>query len=183
MLALQGNSLSILTAGDTWVLSFTDDDHPNNLWTALIAFSRLGVQLFAKAGVNDVGNFKFTITAAESGTIAPGGTQVYVVFTNVADPTRRESEFAGAVTVLPNPTGSMTPTPSQQALTAVLATITKVLSQPESSATFNGQTYTMQNIETLYKIRNLLITDVNNELVGLGLATKPRSRNILTRFR
>lgn len=184
MLAFIGNSLMTLVSGDTWVLPFNDPDHPNNLWTAVISFTRNGVVLFTKAGVVDIGNFKFTITAAESAaSITPGGALIYVVFTNIADTTLRESEYGGGITVLPNPTTSMPPSANQQALTAVLATITLVLSQPEGSATFNGQTYTLQNIDTLYKIRNNLITDVNNELRGLGLTKKGSSRNILTRFR
>jgi hypothetical protein len=183
MLAFIGNAISTLTAGDTWILEFNDDDHPVGLWTAAIAFSRNGTQLIAKAGTPNGSNFKFSLTAAETSTLVPGYTQVYVVFTNVADTLLRESEFAGTVTLLPNPTGTMPPTPSQQALTAVLASITIILAQPESSATFNGQTYTMQNIQTLYQIRNQLIADVNNELRALGLTMRGGSRNILTRFR
>lgn len=181
MLTLVGDSISILTAGDSWTLVFNDPDHPTPDWTANIAFSRNGSLLLQKVGVVVGENFQFEITLAESATITAGDTQVYIIFSGLGGV--RKTEYAGSVLIVPAATSIMPPTPSQEALIAVLATITKVLSQPEASATFNGQTFTMHNIQTLYDIRDRLITSVNSELRALGLTKKGSARNILTRFR
>ena len=98
-------------------------------------------------------------------------------------PPERVTLYLGGVTVEPNPMVAYTPvTPNQVALAAVNDTINKILSQPESSASFNGQSYTLHNIKDLFDIRNSLQVQVSGELRSMGLVVKPSARIIQNRF-
>src|SRR5207248_745287 len=102
-----------------------------------------------------VGNdFHFDLTSAVTSAIKPGKCQAWLIFTEIADSTQRITEYVGILTVSPNPLGTLAPSQTQIMLDKVLATIKILLAQPEQTASFNGQSYQLYDIEKLYKIRD-----------------------------
>lgn len=174
-------SVNTLVAGDSLVWTFSGDpDHlSSDGWTCAFDLSRNGINLLEVAATADGDNWNVGLLTTDTSDLTPGYVQAYLVFTKSED---RATLFAGDLTVLPDPAGSLSPTPSMAALAAVKNTITLIVSQPEVSASFNGQSYTLQNIKDLMDIRNQLQAEVNSELRALGVDLRTNFRTILTRF-
>jgi len=163
-------------------VNFTPDQAGNILPDPLVE----GVSYF----VVNVSSNNFQISATSGGPVLDITTQGIGAFEvwkfippSPAPPPQRVSLYLGGVTIEPNPLVPYSPvTPNQKALTAVNETINTILSQPESSASFNGQSYTLHNIKDLFDIRNSLQVQVAGELRSMGLVTKPTARIIQNRF-
>lgn len=173
--------VNVLVAGDSVSWSFYDAGHlPADGWAASLVFNRDGSQILTKGATPSGNNWIIGLVSTDTQALAAGITQVFLVFTRA---TERVTEYAGTITIAPNPTGTMTPTPAMLALTGIKNTITTIVSNPESSASFNGQTYTMQNLNDLFPIRDRLQAEVNAEFRTMGITVRGSSRTILFRFR
>ncbi len=173
--------ISSLVAGDTLKLTVGMTDYPaTDGWSMKLCLTRDGTALLAVDGVPNGVDFDITISAAASASLAPGRAEVFLVFTKDSE---RYTVSHGSLAIVPNPLVTMTPTSTMSALAACNATIALIVAQPEATANFNGQSYTLQNIRDLYEIRNALAAAVAAELASMGVKTKPSFKQILTRFR
>lgn len=179
-------SVEEIFQGDTVNWIFNLPSYPNDQWTGQMVFvqlgSKVGAPVNAVADLGDVSQWLVTVDAVASAKLPIGGCEVYMVMLSNASPQQRVSVFCGHVTIVPNPMATMPPSSNMVALTAVQKTINTVLSQPEQSASFNGQTYTLWNIKDLFDIRNQLMIQVDGELRSAGLVTKSSFHVIQNRF-
>lgn len=181
MVTSSGN-IATLTIGDTTVFTISDSNYPASAWSCKLALTKDGSNIAQFTGTPVGDSFSFSVKPVSP--IAAGPAQAWLVFTNIATPTLRYSEDIGLVTVLPDPMGTLTASELQLTITALDATIKAIVSQPEFSASFNGQTYTLHNIKDLYEIRGQLQIRLDNELRASGVTTRGSGfRIIKTRFR
>jgi hypothetical protein len=183
---------SELVQGDTYSIIIRVPDYPSADWDAQFALVQRGTMkadiamtAYTVGGVTDY--YAAWISQTVSAGLPVGFVDNYLVMTEHTPPpppqTHRISLFIGTFRISPNPLGTYEPsTPNQQALAAVNATITLILSQPEASASFNGQSYTLHNIKDLFDIRNELQATVSSELRDSGLIIKPTTRIVQNRF-
>lgn len=171
--------VTILVAGDSDVLVFYDPDHPASSWSATFVLNRNGTTILSKAATISGDYHSVALATGDTSGLSPGIAQAYMLYTSGA---LRETLAVGTVSIAPNPSVTMTPTDAMAALAAVKQTITKLVSMVESSASFNGQTFTLQNISQLFEARDRLQAEVNNELLSMGLIVPRRFRTIVHRF-
>jgi hypothetical protein len=175
-----------ITQGDTINWVFALPSYPGDQWTGQLSFTQAGSKVGAPANLvadpMDVTHWMVTVDSATSAKLPVGTCAVYTVMTRVALPNDRVSLFQGDVTVLPNPLGTMPQTPNMQALAAVNRTINIVLAQPEQSASFNGQTYTLHNIKDLFDIRTQLESFVSGEMAAVGVSHGKNFKILQDRF-
>jgi hypothetical protein len=172
------------TAGDAVLFTVSDTDHPATLWFLDFVLSRQGAHLATfRATTGDNGkDYQVSISSTVSA-LAPGLCKYDLVFTDNADGTQRETGASGWLTILPNPTGTLTQSSNQIALAACNAAIQKLVSRSNATVNFNGQSFTSVNIGELFKARDRLQLLVNDELTGLGLSRGGGFRIIRNRFR
>ena len=181
----QLNRITTLVAGDVLVFTVRRSQYVSADWTMTFVLTKDGSKSFSKNATQDVNNIDHdvNVTAADSATIKPGRLQGWLSFVKKTDATQRFTEYVGLLTVMPNPVGTLTPSEAQQALTKIKSAIKLIVSQPEASASFNGQSYSLQNITELYKIRDRLQMEVDSEMREMGVARRSGgARIILTRF-
>ena len=172
---VQGNSLTFTVFRAAYLAT---------LWTMKFILSKDGSVVSSFDASASGTSFSVTLTSAQSLTIKTGRCQVALVFTNISDPTQRASEYVGILTVTPNPGGTLVQTVEMVALAKVKSAISIIVSQPEQSASFNGQSYQLHNIDQLYVIRDRLQVEVDNQMRELGIIRRAGgARTILTRFR
>lgn len=176
-------AINVLTAGDSFDAVFQRPDHLASLWTAQFVLMRDGSKVFKIDATAEGDNFKVYITSTQSLSITPGAVKAVLLFTLISDDAVRESEYIGDLTVLPNPLDVLAPTENQQALVALNATINVIVSQPEHTASFNGQTYTLHSLADLFAIRDRLQALVDAELRAVGASTRGSFKIIRNRFR
>ena len=183
---LVGPAVDEITQGDTINWIFALPSYPNDQWTGQLAFvqkgSKVGQPATMAADPTSLENWLATVAAADTAKIPVGLTEVYTVMTGVADPKPRVSLFQGDVNVLPNPLGTIPQTSNMIALAAVQKTINIILAQPEQSASFNGQTYTLHSIKDLFDIRDQLQFNVNGELAVMGVSHGKNYKILQDRF-
>lgn len=180
---------SVIVQGDSYLFTLEVPDYPNAIWAGQLTFTSFGLPPVIVAAAPDPANvngYLALLDTAASLTLPVGFVDTFLVLTEASPatpPPRRTALELGSLSVAPNPLVQYQPnTPNQIALVAVNATIATILSQPESSASFNGQSYTLHNIKDLFDIRNSLQVQVAGELRSVGLVTKPTSRIIQNRF-
>lgn len=179
------NRITQLVAGDVLAFIVRRSQYPSAAWTMTFVLTKDGSKSFSKAADEDPNTIDHDVnlTPTDTATIKPGRLQGWLSFVNKTDATQRFTEYVGLLTVMPNPVGTLAPSESQQALTKIKATIRILVSQPESSASFNGQSYSFHNIDALYKIRDRLQIEVDNEMREMGVARRAGgARVIQTRF-
>jgi hypothetical protein len=179
-----------LVQGDTYLIVIQIPGYPSAIWNAKYALVQNGsmkasidMSAYIIGGVTD--QYQVWIDQASSEVLPVGFIDNYLIMTEQVPPTQaqRISIYVGTYRIVPNPMGTYVPnTPNQKALNAVNDTITLILSQPEQSASFNGQSYTLHNIKDLFAIRNELQVQVASELRNSGLIIKPTSRIVQNRF-
>jgi hypothetical protein len=176
----------VIVQGDSYLFVFEVDDYTNDLWSGQLTFALLGsAPIIVPATVGgSLVLYNALLDSASSLLLPIGMVDSYLILTQITGtPPQRVSLYLGSVTIEPNPLVAYVPTtPNQKALAAVNNTINTILSQPESSASFNGQSYTLHNIKDLFDIRNSLQVQVSGELRAMGLVVKPTARIIQNRF-
>jgi hypothetical protein len=175
-------NVDVLVAGDALSFSFNLSTYPASLWSLEFALSLNGSKTLSKAGTATGDTHNVALLSADTLNLKCGKCQVWLIFTKIADTTQRFTLDAGLLSVLPNPLGILPATDNALALAAIKRTIQQVISQPESTASYNGQSYSMHNIKDLYDIRNNLQAAVDAELREIGISSKTGHKTIRTRF-
>ena len=170
-----------ITAGATILFSESLFAYPATLYT-LVYVLNLNGALVAKLAAAASGNdFLITATAETTANWTPGRYNHSAIVTCIADETVIPV-WNGQVQVLPNMGISTPQTPAQTQLASLDASITKLLAGTIKSATINGQSWTKNDLKTLFDIRDRLQTRVDAELRAIGLSRKGGSKTIVTRF-
>lgn len=180
-----GNNVEVktLTAGDALLFVFGNSSYPASLWSLNFVLTFNGNKVLNHAATAAGDNFSIALESADTLQLRPGRCQVWLMFTLISDSTQRFTLPAGLLTLLPNPLGNIPQTENMLAFKSIQRTISLIVSQPESSANFNGQSYSMHNITDLYSIRDRLKQAVDIELKELGIPTRGTGfKTIRTRF-
>jgi hypothetical protein len=172
----------VLVAGDALSFSFNFSTYPASLWSLQFALTLNGVKILQKDGTASGDTHTVALVHEDTKNLKCGKCQVWLVYTDRSTNTKRFSVDAGLLMVLPNPLGTLPPSPNALALAAIKRTIQTIVSQPEASASYNGQSYTMQNIGELHDLEHHLSVEVDNELRALGIPSKSGHKTIRTRF-
>ena len=180
--ATQSGVPAKFTAGDAVVFNISDPSHPASIWNLDFILSRAGQVLKTIRAAASINDYTVSLSSADS-SVSPGRCQFAEVFTEIADPTQRESGCSGWLMIFPNPTGSLPLSDNQKALAACNQAIAKLASSPRTTVNFNGQSFTNQNISSLFAARDRLQVLVNSELAELGLTDDTGFRIIRNRFR
>lgn len=180
---LSNTPISTLTAGDSLEVTFQDSAHPASEWTMKFVLMRNGSLLYQVDATANGDSYNVVVPSVQSSAITPGIVQATLVFDNVADPTIRQTLYIGSLNILPNPLDTLVPTANMLALQSINDTIAFVSASPAQSVNFNGQSYTIHNLDELFKIRDRLQALVDAELRAVGASSRGSFKIIKTRFR
>lgn len=166
-------------AGETVRFTVSETDHPATAWT--LSFALRGVQSsLAVAGVVSGSDFTVTLTAAQTTALKPGIYSAAAIFTETAT-TEVESTRYGLITVGPNIADSTTG-PRRTAYEAARTKLEALSVNPYSSVSFNGQSFSAQNISEFQQLVDRLHIDALSEDVERGLAPRGGLVRIQTRI-
>lgn len=176
---------AIITAGDTVIIDVGPDaNYPNTAWTMKFVLSRNGKLLKAwdATSDNDSTGFVITLGGADFARIDPGGATWTFLFTETSSG-QRETGQSGDTLIAQDPTKSLPDSDAGMALKGCMSAINTIVSDPNSSVNFNGQSYSSQNLPELFRARDRLQIMVDNELRSLGVSKRGGAKVILARFR
>ena len=157
------NEPTQIQSGDTikWSESFSDYSASSG-W-ALTYYIRGNANLNVSGVANGTG-FDITITAAQSATLSSG---IYSFVGKVSKDDEVFTVTSGAFDVLPNlaevEAGYEARTHAQIALEKIEQCIEKILSDENASASFNGVSYSKQNLPELKKLQYQYQSDLKRE--------------------
>lgn len=178
---------SVITAGDTIIFSVGPDArYPNTGWTLKFILSRDGQLLksWDAASATDGLGFVVTLPASDTAQIVPGRANPAFVFTETDSSQRETISWSDTITILPDPTQILPDSDNRKALKAANAAIAQIAAAPYSSVSFNGQSYSIQNLKDLLALRDRLAVVVAAEFAELGIGpVRGGFRIIQTRFR
>src|SRR5690242_6106851 len=138
-------------SGDTVVFTEGFGDFPPASWSATVYLSLNGTAAINATATESGSTYTFTLTAANTATLAPGSYDFAIYCLETATNQRKFAK-GGTVQVLPNLAASQTASDAAQQLSAANTTLTTLLAKKNGSVSFNGQSFTMQNIDSLYRI-------------------------------
>lgn len=178
------------TSGETVQWSRSSSEFPSTSYTLTYQF-RGPTQEFQTVGaVYQTSNYLMTLTAVQTALLGAGKYSIAAFVVDIATGLLRytfRTRFP-FFDVLPNPAkyvegSSDNLTWAAKNLVAIEATLLKLNSRQVSSASVNGQSYSLQNINELLKMRNRMKEIIRSEEdainVAAGLGAK---KNILVRF-
>ena len=174
--------VDVLVAGDALSFTFIYSTYPASLWSLQFVLTLNGTKILEKDATATGDQHTVSLVHDDTKSLKSGKCQVWLVFTDRSSASRRFSVDAGLMTVLPNPTGTFPPSDNALALAAINRTIRTIVSQPESTASYNGQSYSLHNLNDLYAIRDRLQQAIDSELRTLGIPSKSGHKTIRTRF-
>ncbi|MES2995892.1 MAG: hypothetical protein V4733_03690 [Verrucomicrobiota bacterium] len=168
-----------LRAGDTW--QWTDDIPgyaPSDGWA--LTFWLRGTSSLDVAAVPDGDAWKYTIPATTTAAIAPG---FYAWLIRGEKDGEVVTMFVGDVQISPNIAAIIGPydprTTAEKQLAAAEECLTALLGKQHTSVSFGGQSYSIQDIEKLLKVRDRLREQVAAEKAK---ANGGKGRRILVHF-
>ncbi|MCW1921308.1 hypothetical protein OKA05_02015 [Luteolibacter arcticus] len=152
-----------LRAGDTWKWRTSSADYSAaDGWVLTTAFR--GTESLDVEGVADGGGWISTGAAADTADLPAGR---YSWISRASKDGETYTVGSGVVEVLPDLTASEEPydgrTDAEKQLAAVETCLTTLLSKQHSSSSFGDQSYTLQDIEKLKRIRDQLRSQVAAE--------------------
>ena len=133
-----------LIVGDAVSFKIADSDHPASIWTSQIIFKIGNDAPITFAGVASGDDHLFELTNANTATLTAGVNQACLVF---SDGTNRQSSAWQSVNVLSDPTQARSATYAETQVSNLQGALAKLNTSPNSSVTFNGQTYQRANIK------------------------------------
>jgi len=175
-------NVNTLTIGDSLSFTVHDPSYPASEWDLQLAFNLQGSKMATVDATASGDNHEIVITSAASALFKTGRCQAWLIYTNKADNTLRKSSYVGVITILPDPSGNLTPSPTKLALDAVNAAIQQMIAAPALSVSFNGQSYSLNNPRDIYDIRDRLQRTLDAEYAEIGIATRSGHRTIRSRF-
>ncbi len=152
-----------LRAGDTWKWKSAFADYPaSEGWALSTAFR--GEVVLDVAAVADGDAWISTATATATAGVAAGR---YTWVSRVTKDGEVYTVGSGVIEILPNlaaqSAGYDGRTDAEKQLAAAEASLTALLSKKSSSVSFGDQSYTIQDIEKLKRVRDELRQQVTNE--------------------
>lgn len=163
------------SAGNTVNLTLAFADFSAATWTLALVFSRVGYSPVTFAGSASGTSFTVTLTSTITAAM-PAGTWNWTAY--VTSGGERTTADSGTVQILPDLSQTRTRSTSRIQLDAINAAITSIVSGKFSTVSFNGQTFTRQNLDMLMRQRTDLAADVYKEeqaeKVALGATTNTR---------
>ncbi len=173
---------SIFTQGDTVIFQETNPIYPATDWTMTFVLSRDGINL-SNTDATPTGptgsDFLITLPKELTATLAPGRAKWTELVSNA---TERNYNRSGYLSIVPDPTQSITPTPEMTALANIKAQIASGVANLSKSRSFNGQMSTDRDLKELMDARDRLQVIVNAQLVALGVKQGDTSRRIIFSF-
>jgi hypothetical protein len=171
-----------ITSGDTTLLLLNLPNCPASGGTATLILNKTGSAPITCTGSASGDNFAFTITAAQSTTMAAGA------WTWTARYTESGTGYVysggdGDFTVLANPASTLTKSSTEQQLDAANTALLTLLANPDQSVSFNGQSFTKENqnalLDIVYRLESKLAAERN---AAAGLRGDPVTRSIRPYF-
>jgi hypothetical protein len=167
------------TAGDTWKWQASHPSFPaSNDWQLAVHFRGPGMLDVSGTPAGD--EFSFVATATATAALKAGNYQWVAVATQGEE---RHSIDGGFITIAPSLAAVTDPHDPRSAaarqLAAVELTIEGLLSKQHAAATFGDQSYTLQDVEKLFRIRDRLREQVRAENAA---ANGGKGRRILVEF-
>jgi len=160
-------SLSTLTgipdsfeAGSTVLFTENFADYSVSSWTAKIYFVLGTAAPITVTATTSGTNFLFTLSEAITSSFTPGKYD-YVIY--VSSSTERTTAKQGTVTVLQDMSKAREATAAEIALAGIEAAINKLSSKVNSSVSFNGQTFTHNDLNSLTRARTYYKAEVIRE--------------------
>lgn len=140
-----------ITSGDTTRLTLSFPDCPATTFTATLVLNTPGTAPITCAGSANGDAFNFTITAAQSATMAAGRWTWAARCTETAsgDVT---SGGDGDFTVLANYATTITKSDAQQQLDAANTAFLSLVANPDSTVSFNGHSFSAASKDELLNI-------------------------------
>lgn len=157
-------------AGDTVRVTLSDGDYPSSDWTLTVYFRGAVLKNYA-AEEGDNNAFDLVITASQTAELTPGSYQVTFAYQSDDE---RKTEVFGNVEVLPNPTAATVKSIARQTLEAARAAMLVLVSGPNQTVSFNGQSFTRMNMKDLQDIIDRLQGVVDAEDSAIDLASGRR---------
>lgn len=170
---------SSFVAGDTLRVTLSDSDYPSDDWTLTIHFRGAVLKSYtAEEGEN--GEFDLVITASQTSELTAGTYLVTFAYESDDD---RKTEVFGNVEVFPNPTAATVKSIARQTLEAAQAAMLILVSGPNQSVNFNGQSFTKMNMRDLQEIIDNLQGIVDEEDAAIAsVSGRRRYAGIGVRF-
>ena len=170
-------------AGDTWLISLQNWRNYPSLDTFKVVFAS-GTSQMSDTGVLVGTGIEFGIPAVDTAQFPVGPCSIVFQAFDTASPPNRFTIERGGCNVMADISAEgadvNAQTMLQQQLAACDQTLLSILGTEVSMTQFGGQAYTLQNISDLYKVRNNLQIQVDEEQQRM-LGNK-RSRLIKARF-
>lgn len=137
-----------LAAGDTtlWTENFTD--YPVGTWTAKFVLNMGSAQPITLDATTSGSDFLFTLPRLTSAGIPPGDYEFAIY---VTDGTQRTTAKTGTVSVLPDLAQGIAPTFAEKQVTNLEGAIATLNASTSQSVSFNGQSFTRQNLADYQK--------------------------------
>ena len=171
-----------ITSGDTTRLLLSLPLCPAPTFTSILILNRAGTAPITCTGSASGDNHAFTITAAQSTTMAAGAWTWVARCTETASGDVTNGG-AGDFTILANPATTLTKSATQQQLDAANTALLTLLANPDASTSFNGQSFTKENQHVLLGvIRNLESKLASENNAAAGLRGDPVTRSIRPYF-
>jgi FlaG/FlaF family flagellin (archaellin) len=158
-------------AGDTVRFSITNSDYPTDTYSASFCYSRNGTAGSPVAGTEEDGAYVFTLSAATTAALTAGTWKWMVRYTQTTSSEVVTGE-SGTGDARPHLAANQTASTAQTLLTALEAAITALLgtSDPFTSVSINGQSYTKANLGDYLRQRDKLKAEVIRERQAAALA-------------
>lgn len=149
-------------------------------WTAAMILNQIGSAPISITGSASGDNFIFTIPAA---TTAAMGAGLWTWAARVTLSGQVATADAGDFTLLGNYASTLTKSMAQQQLDAANTALLALVANPDSSSSFNGQSYSKENQASLLDIiRNLKSLVRQEEAEAAGLRGDAPSRSVRPYF-
>jgi hypothetical protein len=168
-----------LIAGDTLRVNIPGGDHPATAWTLKVLFaSGTGNKSFDATANGD--DFLLTLSAAQTATLTAGQYAVANSYTETATGERYTDPDEDIVAVFPDPTTTVTESIAKQTLDALEASLLIIAGEPDTTVSFNGQTFTGRNLPELQKAivaqKQIVAFEENKRRVDAGLPSNRFSK-------
>jgi len=151
-----------LTAGDTARVQLSFGKYPPVSWTSELFLNKAGVPSVRITGSSYNGGHLFIVLDSQTANCSAGD---YTWGVRVSEASSGDSRTAGGgtFTMLPNYAGVITPSPAALQLAAANEAFAIVVANPESSVSFNGQSFTQSSSSGLLDIISRLEAKVKQE--------------------
>lgn len=168
-----------IAAGDTLNFTVGFSGYPATSYGLTFILFNAGAVVATLTGTPSGSDFNVTASDEDTANYPPGR---YTYAAYVTQSGTRVLAERGQISVTPNFAIAEVPSEAQTLLTALNAALLSLSGSANSSVSFNGQSYTKQNIGDLMKMRTQLRAQVQAEQRAKGYDKSAGLKRIVTRF-